>query len=173
MRSNLPNFKYNPNAFSIGIFEKVPKQNCAVCHNDTHYIYSGPFYSMDDVNHICPWCIHDGKATKDFNGVLQRTVEYKNKLLSVTFNDDTNEYMYFIDYEEVERMDDESLEELIFRTPGYVAWQEPQWLSHCDEYCMFIGYLNKNELHGMKEDLQDEIRRFRGELRLICKQNRR
>ncbi|MFW5438632.1 CbrC family protein [Paenibacillus apiarius] len=66
MRSNLPNFKYNPNAFSIGIFEKVPKPNCTVCNNDTHYIYSGPFYSMDDVNHICPWCIHDGKATKDF-----------------------------------------------------------------------------------------------------------
>ncbi|WP_369011164.1 CbrC family protein [Paenibacillus sp. MER TA 81-3] len=35
-------------------------------------------------------------------------------------------------------MDDESLEELIFRTSGYVAWQEPQWLSHCNGYCIFI-----------------------------------
>ncbi|MCM3342587.1 CbrC family protein [Paenibacillus sp. MER TA 81-3] len=26
----------------------------------------------------------------------------------------------------------------MFRTSGYVAWQEPQWLSHCNGYCIFI-----------------------------------
>ncbi|WP_412767381.1 CbrC family protein [Brevibacillus laterosporus] len=29
-------------------------------------MYSGPFYSVDDVNNICPWCIYDGRATTDF-----------------------------------------------------------------------------------------------------------
>ncbi|RFB38508.1 CbrC family protein [Brevibacillus sp. VP] len=157
MRDNLPKFKYHPNAYKVSIFEQVPKQNCSVCNNETTYIYSGPFYSVDDVNNICPWCIYDGRATTDFKGVLQGAVEYKDKLLSVSFNDETNEYMYFMGYDDVELIHDDNLEELLFRTPSYIAWQEPQWLSHCNEFCSFVRYLDKSELHDMRNDLQEGV----------------
>lgn len=158
MKEKLPSFKYHPNAYSVGIFEQVPKRNCSICDRETTYIYSGPFYSTDDVNNVCPWCIHDGRAAKEYNAILQGVVEYENKLLSVCFNDEINNYMYFIDDEEVDIMDDENLNEILFQTPGYIAWQEAQWLSHCNEFCAFIRYLDKSELDSMKDDLEEEIR---------------
>ncbi|AWX57710.1 hypothetical protein AB432_022905 [Brevibacillus brevis] len=154
--NNLPIFKYQPNVYNIGVFKKVPVQNCSICNKETDYIYMGPFYSIDEVENVCPWCIYEGTATKQHNGVLQAAVEYKDKLLSMTYDDESNEYMYFMGYDEVEQFEDDKLVELLFRTPGYISWQEPQWLSHCDEFCAFIGYVNKSELSAMKIDLRDE-----------------
>lgn len=59
-------------------------------------------------------------------------------------------------YDEVEQFQDDKLEELLFRPPGYISWQEPQWLSHCDEFCAYIGYVNKCDLSAMKIDLRNE-----------------
>ncbi|WP_162869132.1 CbrC family protein, partial [Escherichia coli] len=59
--------------------------------------------------------------------------------------------------DDVELIHDDNLEELLFRTPSYIAWQEPQWLSHCNEFCSFVRYLDRSELHDMRNDLQEGI----------------
>ncbi|CTW99108.1 colicin E2 tolerance protein [Escherichia coli] len=33
--------------------------------------YSGPFYCVDEVEHLCPWCIADGSAAEKFAGSFQ------------------------------------------------------------------------------------------------------
>ncbi|XOK59608.1 CbrC family protein [Paenibacillus elgii] len=157
---NLPHFKYHPNAYRIGLFKQGPSRRCTVCSRDTNYVYSGPFYCIDDVDAICPWCIYDGQAAKKFNGTFHGAVEYNSGLLSVVFNDDTNQYMYFMGNEEVEPIHDQSLHELLFRTPSYSSWQEPQWLRHCDDFCAFIGDLDQDEWMDLKEELQEEMERL-------------
>lgn len=157
---NLPHFKYHPNAYRLGLFKQGPARRCAVCNQDTNYVYSGPFYCIDDVDAICPWCIHDGQAAQKFNGTFHGAVEYNGGLLSVVFNDDTNQYMYFMGNEQVEPIHDRSLHELLFRTPSYSSWQEPQWLSHCGDFCTFIRYLNQDEWMDLKEELQEEMERL-------------
>ncbi|WP_010497214.1 CbrC family protein [Paenibacillus elgii] len=157
---NLPHFKYHPNAYRLGLFKQGPERRCTVCSRDTNYVYSGPFYCIDDVDTICPWCIHDGQAAQKFNGTFHGAVEYNSGLLSVVFNDDTNQYMYFMGNEQVEPIHDKSLHELLFRTPSYSSWQEPQWLRHCDDFCTFIGYLDQDEWMDLKEELQEEVVRL-------------
>lgn len=170
MRDKLPQFRYNPNAYDIGIFTKALNQKCEVCNQETDYIYSGAFFSIDEIESICPWCIHDGRAAKNHKGVFQGAVEYNNQLLSVTYNDETNEYEYYIGYDEIKPINEKKLDELLFCTPSYVSWQEPQWLSHCNEYCIFIGYLDKNQLISMEVELKDEVKRLEEDCGLSLEQ---
>ncbi|MEH6978944.1 CbrC family protein [Bacillus pseudomycoides] len=38
------------------------------------------------------------------------------------------------------------MKELIHRTPGYGGWQQEYWLSHCNDFCAFIGYVEWEEI---------------------------
>jgi len=62
-----PIFKYNPNAEGLGIIKKE-KATCPVCGHDRDYVYTGPFYSVDEIEGICPWCIKDGSAAQKYDG---------------------------------------------------------------------------------------------------------
>ena len=55
----LPEFKYNPNALKLEIIIKR-EAVCPVCNEKREYVYDGPFYSEEEVEDICPWCIKDG-----------------------------------------------------------------------------------------------------------------
>ncbi|GGE06427.1 hypothetical protein GCM10011571_04460 [Marinithermofilum abyssi] len=37
----------------------------------TPYVYNGPFYALENVEVICPWCIKNGAAAKKFDGSFQ------------------------------------------------------------------------------------------------------
>src|SRR5262245_55079291 len=98
-----PIFKYNPNAYKLEI---IKKENivCTVCNQQREYVYDGPFYSEEDVENICPWCISDGSAAKKYDG---------------TFQDEAS----------IEDVDNEiAIDEVLHRTPGYSAWQQEEWL---------------------------------------------
>ena len=51
--------------------------------------------------------------------------------------------------------DDERLDELIHRTPGYHGWQQEYWRAHCGDYCAFLGYVGYKELEQM--GIVDEV----------------
>jgi uncharacterized protein CbrC (UPF0167 family) len=60
---DLPNFRYHPDPIASGsVVESTEK--CEVCKKSRGYMYDGPIYAEDDVEHICPWCIADGSAAK-------------------------------------------------------------------------------------------------------------
>lgn len=88
---------------------------------------------------ICPWCIADGSAAKKYDGEFQDSASC----------------------EEVETV--ESLHELVFRTPGYSGWQQEVWLSHCGDFCSFVGYVGWKEIKEIADELKDDIDKIKSE----------
>jgi uncharacterized protein CbrC (UPF0167 family) len=118
---DLPKFRYNPNALSLGVIKKE-KTKCPICKKEREYMYEGPFYAEDDVEGICPWCILDGSAARKYDGEFQ-------------------------DVDSCEEVDkEEYIDELIHRTPGYVGWQQEYWLSHCGDFCAIVQYVGWKEI---------------------------
>ena len=142
---DLPVFKYNPNAIkNKGIVQRSAK--CQVCNEHTEYVYEGPFYSVDEVEDICPWCIKSGKAAVKYDGQFQ--------------DDSTCEEVDNIEY----------LDELIHRTPGYSGWQQEVWLSHCGDFCAFIDYVGWNEIKHLESELKDDLDIIKSNYRLTQKE---
>ena len=128
----LPHFKYNPDALQHGIIKKEAI-NCPACNEKREYVYDGPFFSEEDVDGICPWCIHDGRAAEKYEG----------------------EFIDAGSAEDVE--DDEKLAELTHRTPSYTGWQQEQWASHCDDFCAFKGYVGWKEIKPFQNELENDL----------------
>jgi len=131
MENDLPKFKYHPNPIETRAFETVETVICDCCGKQTRIYYTGPFYAVDEVEYLCPDCIASGKAAKKFNGEFQ-----------------DNRFIDQVD-------DEEKVDELIHRTPGYSGWQQEDWLAHCKDFCEFIGYVGWNELVEM--GIADEV----------------
>ena len=133
---DLPFFKYHPNPLATGAFTQAQYAVvCDCCGCSTHIYYDGPFYSIEDINYLCPKCIASGAAAKKFDGAFQ---------------DDC--------CLEPEVLDAEKIDELIHRTPGYSGWQQEYWRSHCGDFCAFIGYVGAAELKalGVLDEVLDD-----------------
>lgn len=137
----LPTFKYNLNPLENKIIVQRPAQ-CPVCNEKTEYVYEGPFYSFNEVEDICPWCVKNGKAAEKYDG---------------QFQDD-------VSCEEVDK--DEYLEELAHRTPGYSGWQQETWLSHCGDFCAFVGYVGWNEIKDLVDELKYDLENIKNDFGL-------
>lgn len=131
----LPNFKYNPDPIKLGVIIKE-ETLCPVCKETRDYVYEGPFFSEDDVEGICPWCIADGSAAEKCEG---------------EFQDEES-------CEEVEM--EEYVEELVYRTPGYIGWQQEYWVSHCGDFCSIINYVGWKEIKHLENELVDDIKKI-------------
>jgi uncharacterized protein CbrC (UPF0167 family) len=128
-------FKYNPDPFKIGVF-KNDKSICPSCGKDTDIVYCGPFYSIEDVEGICPNCIKDGSAAKKYQGEFQDSATC----------------------EDVEKT--EYLDELVHRTPGYHGWQQEAWLAHCGDFCQILGIVGWNEIVALENELAEDIEKI-------------
>ncbi|GAA0890621.1 PF03691 family colicin E2 tolerance protein CbrC [Fulvivirga kasyanovii] len=140
IKKDLPTFKYHPDPISNGVFKKSDKK-CVVCNESRGYIYTGMFYSIENIEDICPWCIKDGSAAEKYDG---------------DFFDDS-------DLEEVD--DDEMVIELLKRTPGFFAAQE-SWVSHCGDFCKIVGQVTYTEIEKIESDLESDLSRIQKELEL-------
>jgi uncharacterized protein len=109
LQRNLPIFKYHSKPLETGM---ITNKNaiCPVCNEKTGYVYEGPFFSVEEVENICPWCIKSGAAASKYNGEFQDAASCE------------------------EGFSKEQLEELILRTPGYSGWQQEYWLTHCNDF---------------------------------------
>lgn len=134
--TDIPNFKYNPNALRLGIIKKE-KTNCPVCGQTRDFVYAGPFYAVDEVEGICPWCIKDGLAAKKYDGEFQDSESYEPT--------DKEEYLI----------------ELTTRTPGYSGWQQERWLSHCGDFCALKDYVDWADIKDLKDELTDDINQIK------------
>ncbi len=139
--TELPHFKYNPNAERLSIIKRE-KSTCPVCNRSRDYVYQGPFYCIDEVEGICPWCIKDGSAAKKYDGNFQDSASC----------------------EPVSKP--EYLNELITQTPGYSGWQQEKWLSHCGDFCALENYVGWAEISSLKDELTDDLNQIKTKYQL-------
>ena len=128
-------FKYHPDPMKTGAFETGQTVVCECCGKKTDVFYQGPFYSEDEVDYLCPDCIASGKAAEKFDGCFVAEEEY----------DDVD--------------DEEKLDELLHRTPGYSAWQDECWLTHCNDFCAFVGYVGWEDIRkmGIEKEIEEDL----------------
>ena len=142
---SLPEFKYNPNAEKLGIIKRE-KTICPVCNEERDAVYTGPFYSTEEVDGICPWCIKDGNAAKKYEGEFQDAASCDSV--------DKKEYLI----------------ELTTRTPGYSGWQQERWLSHCGDFCALKNYVGWSEIKHLSDELNDDLSIIKAEYGLTQKE---
>lgn len=124
----LPHFRYHPDPVGTGSIESSEAE-CDCCNKSRGFIYAGPAYGeFDDVPVICPWCIADGSA---------------HEQLGVIFTDDA----MIGGGGEWEDVDDEIIEEVATRTPGFISWQGEQWFTHCGDAAQFLGRVGSEDLN--------------------------
>jgi uncharacterized protein len=131
----LPVFRYNPDALALGIIKKQ-QTNCPSCGKIRAYVYDGPFYTTQNIEGLCPWCIKDGSAAKKYHGEFQDSAsceEVKNGA---------------------------ALEELLHHTPGYSGWQQEIWLSHCGDFCAFKGFVDWAQIKDFENELSADLDSF-------------
>lgn len=133
----IPTFKYHPNPLATKAFEESKEGLvCDCCGEVTHIYYQTPFYSIDDVECLCPTCIANGNAATKFNGSFQDDLSIE------------------------EGVDDlDKIDELIHRSPGYCGWQQEYWRVHCGDFCAYLGYVGASELKalGIMEEVLDDL----------------
>ena len=97
--------------------------------------YTGSFYSVEEPEYICAWCIENGKVAKMFEG---------------EFND-------YAGIENSENINKELLLEISERTPSYISWQQEVWLSHCNQPCKLLSYADAKTIEPFLDELNDDI----------------
>jgi uncharacterized protein CbrC (UPF0167 family) len=128
---DLPTFRYHPDPISTGSIDESDNE-CACCGQRRGYIYTGPVYAVEELDEsICPWCIASGEAHTRFNAE-------------------------FVDAAGVGghgswgRVPKAVVEEVAYRTPGFTAWQQERWWTHCGDAAQFLGRAGASDVvrHG-------------------------
>lgn len=129
---------------------------CQCCEQQTSVYYTSPFYCVEDVEHLCPWCIADGSAAEKFKGCFQDECSIEG--IQGQFDEEGEFNGSFISpYSEEQEL------ELKSRTPGYRGWQQEFWLAHCGDFCAFLGYVGWEEIKDRLSefaDLADDCAQF-------------
>ncbi|MET9293636.1 CbrC family protein [Streptomyces sp. NPDC003077] len=130
MTHPLPHFPYHPDPVATGAV--VPsEEGCVRCGQARGFLYSGPVYTGENLDdRLCPWCIADGSAAERYDA------HFTGGFLG-------------------DRNVDASVREAVDRrTPGFSAWQEPQWFFHCGDGAAFLGCVGAAELADHPEAIQ-------------------
>lgn len=130
---DIPPFRYHPDPIGNNAFEEGEPQICPCCGRESDIYYAFMPYCIDNVEHLCPICISNGKAAKKYDATFVQGAEV------------------------IVGFDKEKDDELFRRTPGYVSWQGEYWLSCCNDYCAYLGTVGTRELKAM--DIADEVLR--------------
>ena len=134
-----PAFFYSPNAYALGIIEQRPI-TCQCCGEARDFQYMGNLYCTADIDTLCPWCIADGSAAEKYEG------------------------SFVADFEGITPgpsglgppMSEASMAQVSCHTPGYASWQNDFWLGHCEDACIFLGYVGSKELAPIWPEVRDD-----------------
>jgi uncharacterized protein len=127
MPEPLPVFRYHPDPIATGSIVES-EARCQCCGKARGYVYTVAPQTEQDLpeDSLCPWCIADGSAHKEFGAE-------------------------FIDAEGISAdLPEEVAKELLERTPGYWSWQAEVWRDCCGDAAAFLGP------YGYKEILEAE-----------------
>ncbi|WP_139921737.1 CbrC family protein [Hymenobacter sp. DG01] len=140
--SALPQFTFNPNAYTLGLFEQKDI-TCECCQQPRPYNYTGPIYCEADVEDLCPWCIADGSAAAKWDAEFQDWASVEGN------SPDPAEASAPINAA--------SLEEVVSRSPGCNSWQQGVWLTHCQDMCVFLGYVGGEDIRPLLPELRPDL----------------
>jgi uncharacterized protein CbrC (UPF0167 family) len=146
-RRLFPLFRYHPFPVYTKAIEPQPI-TCPACGLASDYSYSFTAHPTDEDTEgaeerdvrVCPWCLHDGRAARRYPGVA--------------FNDPPP----------AADIGDAARDELAYRTPSYVGFQEREWPVHHGDYCAFIGYVGWREIAPYAAELAVDLARLRRQL---------
>lgn len=128
MKPTLPRFKYHPDPLATGAVEPSDA-TCECCGKAPGYIYTASVYAVEEVESVCPWCIADGGVARKFDAHLSDDHPLRSAGLPA-----------------------EVVEEVTRRTPGYISWQQDDWMVCCDDACEFHGDAPAAELRALDAD---------------------
>lgn len=125
MTTDIPKFKYHPDPISTGVIVESGDE-CECCGEYNGYVYKASFYCANEIENICPQCIHDGSAAQKFGG------------------------MFCDDYPLISSgVDQFIIDEVTKRTPGYETWQQELWLTHCNDACAYLGDASVDDVKNL------------------------
>ncbi|RPF35630.1 uncharacterized protein CbrC (UPF0167 family) [Streptomyces sp. TLI_185] len=131
-RPVLPHFPYHPNPVATGSVT-ASDEACACCRQERGWVYTGPVYAADAPDTgICPYCIAFGTADARYDASFTDTID-----------GDVPQHV---------------ITAVLKRTPGFLAWQSPTWLTHCGDGAAFLGHAGTRELKAFP-DAVDDLRR--------------
>jgi uncharacterized protein len=131
---SLPAFRYHPDPIATGSI-KSSDAMCVCCEQRRGHIYTCNTYCEDElVEALCPWCIADGSAAKRFDA---------------TFSDDHPLIQAGVPVTVVE--------EVTRRTPGYISWQQDEWLCCCGDACEFHGDPSRAHLAALPQPIEEVV----------------
>jgi uncharacterized protein len=111
---DLPTFRYHPDPIASGSVVASDVQ-CLCCNERRGFIYAGPAYCKAELEEaICPWCIANGSAHRKFDASF------------------VDEACFPAD------IPPNIVEEVCFRTPSFIAWQQEKWLTCCSDAAAFL-----------------------------------
>lgn len=125
-----PVFRFHPNAYELGIFAAA-EGVCDVCKKTRELQYTSSFYAVQELEYICPWCIADGSAAREFDG------EFSDE---VGIDATSNERGVVVPTNAAEVI------EVATRTPSYPSWQQEQWRAHCGRPCAYVGDIGADNI---------------------------
>lgn len=140
MPSEIPYFKYHLDPLKTGHAKRVDF-NCVCCNRPSAYAYHGSRYtSRDQEGPLCFKCIKSGAAAEKFD------------LNFNWFNGEAN------------NIHPTEIEELEKKTPGYSGWQQPIWLTHCNQIAQFQGNFTVDEMLERFDELKFEMKKNFGRM---------
>jgi len=108
---------------------------CSCCNQHRGYIY---ILSLDGADQdtlsdefVCPWCIHNGEAAKKYGVEFGRPEDWK--------------------------IPKDVIDELRFRTPGFLSWQNEDWLVHCNDACEYHGMATASYLAKVTDEQKAQL----------------
>ena len=126
---DLPKFRFSPNAYALDLFV-AESGTCSCCGQARELKYNSSFYSREEPDYLCPWCIADGSA---------------HKQLGASFTDED----CVGGGGEWSPVSHEVVDEVANRTPGFSGWQQERWWTHCGDAASFLGRAGKAELSAL------------------------
>jgi uncharacterized protein CbrC (UPF0167 family) len=134
-------FRYHPDPLRTGM---VVRQQiaCGCCGQARTYAYVGPYSSPDarfeNGEPLCPWCIADGSAAREWGASFVEPAYLSPAARAA--------------------MGPEALAELEFRTPSYLCLQQERWLDHHGEAAAYLGEVGADTLPELDAGARAAVR---------------
>jgi uncharacterized protein CbrC (UPF0167 family) len=130
----LPQFTFHPDPVGNGVIIAADVV-CVCCGLARGAVYIGHVSCADDLNdQLCPWCISDGTAAAKLGASFNNTDRLSAAGVPGAVTD-----------------------EIALRTPGYLSYQAPTWLSHCGDACEFHGDAPVADITEIAPDTKAEL----------------
>ena len=111
-------------------------ERCGVCGRQRGFIFTGVAYGerVPENAKFCPWCISEGKAHASLGASFNLVAPGASQ---------------------------EAQDEVRYRTPGFLSWQDWDWPTHCGDVAVYLGQPSGDELRANPRALEALLRDLR------------